>query len=79
MKNIYNIIIFLAIIILVLLYIHYYTFEGFTTYQLNYSTDIQPRQKNPFFRDYRRCICSSGGDCKCMFDSDDIMLQYYFD
>ncbi len=76
----FNILI-IIVILFALIYFNNYKIESFTVYQLNYRTDIEPKWNERGFpsREYRRCICSSDGDCRCMFDSDDIMLQYYFD
>jgi hypothetical protein len=54
--------------------------EPFTVYQLNYSTEIEPNY-NPKTMNklYRRCICSSNGKCKCMFDGQfgkNILYEY---
>jgi hypothetical protein len=42
--------------------------ESFTVYQLNYRTDIEPQGHFNTMPRYRRCICSSDGKCKCIFD-----------
>jgi hypothetical protein len=58
----------LLILILILILTYYkYTYEGFTTYQLNYRTDIEPNRAGTIPQ-YRRCICSSDGECRCVTD-----------
>jgi hypothetical protein len=60
----------LSLIILFGIIIYYqYTSEGFTTYQLNYRTDIEPNSAGTI-PVYRRCICSSDGECRCVTDID---------
>jgi hypothetical protein len=65
---------FILLIILVLISILYKS-EGFTTYSLNYETTIEPKRfpniaagQDPS-TDYRRCVCSSDGKCRCIYDS----------
>jgi hypothetical protein len=64
---------YLVCIILVLLILSLYLsrIEGFTTYQINFSTDILPYslQGDIINRGYKRCICSASGDCRCVNDS----------
>ncbi len=45
--------------------------EGFTTYSLNYETTIEPKRFPNMAapKDYRRCVCSSDGKCRCIYDS----------
>jgi hypothetical protein len=45
--------------------------EGFTTYSLNYETTIEPKRFPNIAapKDYRRCVCSSDGECRCIYDS----------
>jgi hypothetical protein len=62
----------ILILLIILLVISIYflnTSEGFTTYQLNYRTDIEPNSANTIPQ-YRRCICSSDGECRCVTDID---------
>jgi hypothetical protein len=62
----------ILILLIILLVISIYflnTFEGFTTYQLNYRTDIEPNSDNTIPQ-YRRCICSSDGECRCITDAE---------
>jgi hypothetical protein len=54
--------------------------EPFTVYQLNYSTEIEPNYNpNTMDKMYRRCICSSDGNCNCKFDGqfeENILYEY---
>jgi hypothetical protein len=61
----------LIILILLLIISIYYlnVSEGFTTYQLNYRTDIEPNSAGTI-PVYRRCICSGDGECRCVTDID---------
>jgi hypothetical protein len=62
--------VFILLIILVLISILYQS-EGFTTYSLNYETTIEPKRFPNIAAppDYRRCVCSSDGKCRCIYDS----------
>jgi hypothetical protein len=62
----------ILIILIIILIISIYNLnlsEGFTVYQLNYRTDIEPNNANTIPQ-YRRCICSSNGECRCVTDID---------
>jgi hypothetical protein len=56
------------IILLIILSLYLSITETFTTYQINYRTDITPWSDSKI-PEYRRCICSSSGKCNCIKDS----------
>ena len=69
--------ILLLILSSIIIFLLYNNVEGFTTYQLNYRTDIEPNWPKNVQSDYKRCICSSNGECRCLTDKQiDIMWDF---